>query len=125
MAAMTATGTSRHFAAAQQFGRFRSEADIEPLTEPDFDYTSYRIRMMKLQMRVGGMFWCAPPPPADWIEMPVPAKLMPIPVAAALSEMPVATGCVVPTLAPAPMPSTYPNSAVTPLVVCWVENGTL
>jgi hypothetical protein len=23
-------GTSRHFAAAQQFGRFRSEADIEP-----------------------------------------------------------------------------------------------
>jgi hypothetical protein len=28
--------TSRHFAAAQQFGRFRSEADIEPLTEPDF-----------------------------------------------------------------------------------------
>jgi hypothetical protein len=29
-------GTSRHFAAAQQFGRFRSEADIEPLTEPDF-----------------------------------------------------------------------------------------
>jgi hypothetical protein len=31
-----ANGTSRHFAAAQQFGRFRSEADIEPLTEPDF-----------------------------------------------------------------------------------------
>ncbi len=29
-------GTSRHFAAAQQFGRFRSEADIEPLTELDF-----------------------------------------------------------------------------------------
>jgi hypothetical protein len=29
-------GTSHHFAAAQQFGRFRSEADIEPLTEPDF-----------------------------------------------------------------------------------------
>jgi hypothetical protein len=32
----SANGTSRHFAAAQQFGRFRSEADIEPLTEPDF-----------------------------------------------------------------------------------------
>jgi hypothetical protein len=31
-----AIGTSRHFTAAQQFGRFRSEADIEPLTEPDF-----------------------------------------------------------------------------------------
>src|SRR5262249_43456415 len=31
--------------------------------------------MMKLQMRVGGMFWCAPPPPADWIEMPVAAAL--------------------------------------------------
>jgi hypothetical protein len=29
-------GTSRHFAVAQQFGRFRSEADIEPLPEPDF-----------------------------------------------------------------------------------------
>ncbi len=35
MSAMTAAGTSRHFAAAQQFGRFRSEADIESLTEPD------------------------------------------------------------------------------------------
>jgi len=34
--AMSAIGTSRHFATAQQFGRFRSEADIEPLTEPDF-----------------------------------------------------------------------------------------
>jgi hypothetical protein len=33
---MSGFGTSRHFAAAQQFGRFRSEADIEPLTEPDF-----------------------------------------------------------------------------------------
>ena len=53
-----------------------------------FEYTSYKIRMMKLQMRVGGMFWCAPPPPVDWIEMPVPAKLMPMPVAAALSETP-------------------------------------
>jgi hypothetical protein len=33
---MSARGTSRHFAAAQQFDRFRSEADIEPLMEPDF-----------------------------------------------------------------------------------------
>jgi hypothetical protein len=33
---MSVNGTSRHFAAAQQFGRFRSEADIEPLMEPDF-----------------------------------------------------------------------------------------
>jgi len=31
---MSLTGTSRHFAAAQQFGRFRSGADIEPLTVP-------------------------------------------------------------------------------------------
>src|SRR5262249_17942609 len=28
-------GTLRHWAAAQQFGRFRSEADIEPLTGLD------------------------------------------------------------------------------------------
>jgi hypothetical protein len=33
---MSAYGRSRHFAAAQQFGRFPSEADIEPLVEPDF-----------------------------------------------------------------------------------------
>jgi hypothetical protein len=34
---MAAMGTSRHFAATQQFGRFRSEADIQraALTEPD------------------------------------------------------------------------------------------
>jgi hypothetical protein len=28
--AMSLVGPSRHFAAAQQFSRFRSEADIEP-----------------------------------------------------------------------------------------------
>ena len=35
---MSVVGTSRHFAATQQFGRFRSEADIQraALTEPDF-----------------------------------------------------------------------------------------
>jgi hypothetical protein len=27
---LSANGASRHFAAAQQFGRFRTEADIEP-----------------------------------------------------------------------------------------------
>jgi hypothetical protein len=30
-AAMSLVGTSRHFAATQQFGRFLKEADIEPL----------------------------------------------------------------------------------------------
>ena len=35
--AMSPIGPSRHFVAAQQFGRFRSEADIQraALTEPD------------------------------------------------------------------------------------------
>jgi hypothetical protein len=36
---MSAYGPLRHFAATQQFGRFRSEADIQraALTEPDRD----------------------------------------------------------------------------------------
>src|SRR5262249_6618894 len=90
----------------------------EPLSTRAPDY---KIRMMKLQMRVGGMFWCAPPPPADWIEMPVPARLMPMPVAAALSEMPVAAACDVAMLAPAPTLSTNPNREMLPLVVAPVE----
>ena len=42
--------------------------------------------MMKLQMRVGGMFWCAAPPPADWIAMPVAAAPSEMPVVAALGD---------------------------------------
>jgi hypothetical protein len=35
------SGTSRHFAAAQQFGRFRSEADIEPRSPSRiYEYTA-------------------------------------------------------------------------------------
>src|SRR5262249_30308843 len=68
--------------------------------------------MMKLQMRVGGMFWCAPPPPVDWIEMPV---------VLALSETPVALACDVATLTPAPTLSTNPNSEMLPFVVAPVE----
>ena len=61
-----------------------------------FEHTSYKIRMMKLQMRVGGMFWCAPPPPADWIAMPVEAAAIATPVVLALSETPVALGLTIP-----------------------------
>src|SRR5262249_58592438 len=85
----------------------------EPLSTRAPDY---KIRMMKLQMRVGGMFWCAPPPPADWIEMPVPAKLMPMPVAAAWIEIPLAAGCVVPQLGPPPQPAACANTARYPVV---------
>jgi len=65
----------------------------------------YRIRMMKLQMRVGGMFWCAPPPPVIWIEMPVAAALTEMPVAAAPIDIPVAAAAVAVRLPPAPTPS--------------------
>src|SRR5258707_362196 len=77
--------------------------------------------MMKLQMRVGGMFWCAAPPPAAWIAMPVEAALTDTPVVLALSETPVALACEVATLAPAPTLSTNPNSETPPLVVAPVE----
>src|SRR6516162_9922386 len=70
---------------------------------------------------VGGMLWCAPPPPVDWIAMPVPAALTATPVAAALSEMPVALACDVATLAPPPTLSTNPNSEMLQLVVAPVE----
>src|SRR5262249_11775394 len=78
-----------------EFERFECASRINPtcVIKPAGDERrrDYRIRMMELQMRVGGMFWCAPPPPADWIEMPVPARLMPMPVASALSHIPVPT----------------------------------
>src|SRR2546427_4082333 len=77
--------------------------------------------MMKLQMRVGGMFWCAAPPPAAWIAMPVVAALTDTPVVLALTETPVALACEVATLAPAPTLSTNPNSETPPLVVAPVE----
>jgi hypothetical protein len=40
LAGMSAPGPSRHFAAAQQFSRFRSEADIQrdANTESDYEY---------------------------------------------------------------------------------------
>src|SRR5215468_6145796 len=81
----------------------------------------HKIRMMKLQMRVGGMFWCAPPPPVDWMAMPVAAALTATPVVLALSETPLALACDVATLTPAPTLSTNPNSEMLPFVVAPVE----
>src|SRR5215467_6523340 len=86
-------GTSRHFAAAQQSVAFGAKRTLSRLQSRIFEYASYKIRMMKLQMRVGGMFWCAAPPPADWMAMPVAAALTATPVVLALSEMPVALAC--------------------------------
>src|SRR6516164_11165223 len=85
----------------------------------------HKIRMMKLQMRVGGMFWCAPPPPADWIAMPVAAAPSEMPVVAALIEMLVAAAAVAVILPPAPTPSTNANGVMLPLVVAAVEKATL
>ena len=44
---------------------FGAKRTLSRLQSWIFEYTSYKIRMMKLQMRVGGMFWCAAPPPAN------------------------------------------------------------
>jgi len=53
---MPPAGTSRHFAATQQFGRFRMEADIHRavLTEPDLSVRALVKRASKLCDRVEG-----------------------------------------------------------------------
>lgn len=44
---------------------FGAKRTLSRLPTRIFEYTSYKILMMKLQMRVGGMFWCAPPLPTE------------------------------------------------------------
>ena len=46
---MSAFGTSRHFAAAQRFGRFRSKADIEPRSPSRiYEYTAKKLLIVSL-----------------------------------------------------------------------------
>jgi hypothetical protein len=48
-------GTSRHFAATQQFSRFRSEADIQraAITEPDLWLCSFGVELFQRPRRSG------------------------------------------------------------------------
>jgi hypothetical protein len=55
-------GTSRHFANSVAFA---AERTLRRLQSRIFESTSYKIRMMKLQMRVGGMLVCAPLLPTE------------------------------------------------------------
>ena len=121
----SAFGTSRHFAAAQQSVAFGAKRTSNRSWSRIFEYADYKIRMMKLQMRVGGMFWCAAPPPAAWIAMPVEAPPSEMPVVAAAIEMLVAAAAVAVILPPAPTPSTNANGVMLPLVVAAVEKATL
>jgi hypothetical protein len=44
---------------------FEAKRTLSRLQRRIFEYTSYKIRMMKLQMRVGGMLVCAPLLPTE------------------------------------------------------------
>jgi hypothetical protein len=55
MRGLTKSAASRHFAAAQQFGRFRSETDIEPI---------YQYILIDVHLGADARSWLKERPPA-------------------------------------------------------------